>query len=344
VIDVRLSLSGPGRLWAALIKGTNERLKNVAGPIAPDVSLSATFRITSPVATGAGFLIGKVEWKDPDGRIRSDTATERVRNVSLIKINEVRLGVSCGATDQYIELYNASTRAVDLSRWMLVSRQSQWAPMKLATIPEGTSLMAHGFYLLWQSNSGLAAPASAVESTVYVRSAEGFKTGQKIEVDGETRTIAGVGSEAAPMTMLFAPVSTGPWLTIPAGATNLPVVSAEGFAPGQKIGIDIGGNYETATVTAVGNAATQTTLSAAAFAGATNIKLAADANVSAGDMLTISTGGRKEIVKVASVGSPGANGSGIEVATPLRLDHESGVDVSDVAPGLAFRRPLASRT
>ena len=78
------------------------------------------------------------------------------------------------------------------------------------------------------------------------------------------------------MTTLFVPVSTGPWLTIPAGSTNLPVTNAAGFEVGQKIGIDIGGNYELATVTAVGKAATQTTLSAAAAAGATNIKVAAD--------------------------------------------------------------------
>ena len=93
------------------------------------------------------------------------------------------------------------------------------------------------------------------------------------------------------MTTLFVPVSTGPWLTIPAGSTNLPVTNAAGFEVGQKIGIDVGGNYELATVTAVGKAATQTTLSAAAAAGATNIKVAADANMTVGDTLTVGTGG-----------------------------------------------------
>ena len=96
------------------------------------------------------------------------------------------------------------------------------------------------------------------------------------------------------MTTVFIPVSTGPWLTIPAGSTNLPVTNATGFEVGQKIGIDIGGNYELATVTAVGKAATQTTLSAAAVAGATNIKVAANSNMTVGDTLTVGTGGRKE--------------------------------------------------
>ena len=84
--------------------------------------------------------------------------------------------------------------------------------------------------------------------------------------------------------------------------------SAEGFAVGQKISIDLGGNTEIATVTAVGKAATQTTLAASTTPGATNIKLTALANVSAGDTLTISTGQRMERAVVASVGTAGPAG------------------------------------
>ena len=58
---------------------------------------------------------------------------------------------------------------------------------------------------------------------------------------------------------MFINVSTGPWLDFPAGMTNLPVHSAEGFAVGEKISIDLGGDLEIATVTAVGEAATHTT-------------------------------------------------------------------------------------
>lgn len=336
VTGVKLSIAGPSRQWRAVVSGTSETAKSFAGAIAPDASVSAIFRFTSPAATGAGFLTAKAEWRGVAGGMKSDTATERVRNVWPVKINEVRFGGSSNSTDQFIELYNASARPVDISEWSLVSTRSQWAPVALATIPKGTSLAAHGFYLLGLSDSGLAAPVSAGARTVYVRSAAGFAVGQKIEIDGELRTIAAVGTEAAPMTMVFAPVSTGPRLTIPAGATNLPVVSTAGFVTGQEIGIGIGGKYELATVTAVGKAATQTTLSAAASAGSTHIALAAGANISAGDTLTISTGERKEIVKVASVGAGGANGTGIELKDPLRLDHASGVDVSDVGTGISF--------
>ena len=132
------------------------------------------------------------------------------------------------------------------------------------------------------------------------------------------------------------PVSTGPWLTVPAGSTNLPITNAAGFAVGEKIGIDVGGNYEVAMVTGVGKSSTQTTLSAAAVAGATNIKLAADSSINVGDSLTLGTGSRVEVIAVTSVGTSGATGTGIGLATPLRFDHMSGVDVSDPGMGISF--------
>ena len=138
------------------------------------------------------------------------------------------------------------------------------------------------------------------------------------------------------MTTIFIPVSTGPWITIPAGSTNLPVANASGFAVGQKIGIDIGGNFELLTVTAVGKASTQTTLSAAAVKGATNIKVAANANMTVGDTLTIGTGERRELATITSVGTTGANGIGVNLAAPLRFDHIAGIDVSDVGTGISF--------
>ena len=89
---------------------------------------------------------------------------------------------------------------MDLSNWTLIHTPSQWAPVKLATIPAGTKLAAGGFYLLGLSNSGLAAPASPGATTINVRSTTGFETGQQIDIDGETRTIASVGTAATAMT------------------------------------------------------------------------------------------------------------------------------------------------
>jgi non-reducing end alpha-L-arabinofuranosidase len=313
--NVKLSLSLPAG-WTAIAAKTFE------APVAPGAAVSATFKVTSPAATAAGFLTAKAEWSK-----QSDTIAVRVRNVPPVKINEVRLN----AADQFIEIYNASAHPVDLSNWSLVHTPSQWASVKLAPIPSGVKLASGAFYLLGVSSSGLAAPAAAGATVIHVRSASGFTAGQKIEIDGETRTIAAMGAAASPMTTLFIPVSTVPWLTLPAGSTNLPVTNAAGFEPGQKIAIDLGGNYEEATVTTVGKPATQTTLSAAAGAGATNIKVVAGSNISTGDKLTVGTGARKEVVAVKSVAP-----AGIDLAAPLRFDHASGIDVWDLGTGIGF--------
>ena len=315
--------------------------RTFADTVAPGASVNATFKITSPAAASAGFLTGKAAWPNSTlGLDQFETTSQRLRNASPIKINEVRLG------EQFIELYNASESEVDISGWSLINTMSQWAPVKLATIPAGTKLAAHGFYLLGLSSSGLAAPASSGATTILVRNTTGFEVGQKINIGGETRTIASVGTAATAMTTVFIPVSTGPWLKFPAGSTSLPVTSADGLEVGQKIGMDIGGNYELATVTAVGKAATQTALSEAVAAGATNIKVTANADISVGDTLTVDTGGRKELVTVKSIvsvsaapagggrgGFRGAAGGGrageIELAAPLKFDHVSGVNVSD---------------
>ena len=343
VTGVKLSVSAP-RDWTSTVSGATETTKTFAGPVAPGASVSATFKITSPATTGAGFLTGKAKWTSlPGSGRRFDTIAQRVRNAFPIKINEVRFG------NQFIELYNASESEVDISNWTLTNTQSQWASVKLATIPSGTKLAAHGFYLLGLSSSGLAAPASPGATTIYVRSTTGFEIGQKIAIDGETRTIASLGTAATAMTTVFVPVSTGPWLTIPAGSTNLPVTSATGFEVDQKIGIGIGGNYEVATVTAAGNPATQTMLSEAAVAGATNIKVAANADLTVGDTLTVGTGGRKEILSVKRIisvsaapasrgrgGFGGGSGGEVELSAPLKFDHVSGVNVSDVGTGISI--------
>ncbi|HET7896837.1 MAG TPA: hypothetical protein VFL47_04190, partial [Flavisolibacter sp.] len=165
-----------------------------------------------------------------------------------------------------------------------------------------------------------------------------------IVIDGETRTITKMGTAATAMTTLFVPVSTGPWLTFPVGTTNLPITNATGFTVGQKIGIDLGGHYEVATVTAVGKAATQTNLVVAAKAGDNTIRVAENVNMTAGDVLTINTGARKEVVKVKriiNVVTTPARGAStqageVELTAPLKLDHMNGVDVAGAGTGISF--------
>ena len=254
-------------------------------------------------------------------------------------------------TNQFIELYNAGNKEIDISNWSLIGTQTEWAPVKLLTIPAGTKISANGFYLLGLAGSGLIAPATSGDKTINVKSITGFEAGQQIEIDGETRTIATMGTAASPMTTVYVPVSTGPWLTIPAGSTNIPVTNAAGFEVGQKIGIDLGGNYEVASVTAVGKAATQTNITIPAKAGDTVIKVAANNNMTVGDELTIGTGSRMEVVKVkriitvvsapvrggvqAPVAADESTGN-VELTAPLKFDQILDVDVAGKGTGITF--------
>ena len=351
VKDVVLSITMP-KGWKAVVQDSKETLKKFNDPLMPGASVKATFTVTAPETTGGGYLTGNAVWKDQrTGLSKSETSSQRLRNAFPVKINEVRFETGDNPTNQFIELYNAGDRYVDLSNWILINTRSMWAPVKLAAIPAGTKIAPHGFYLLGLSSSGLAAPANRGGNVINVRSTAGFETGQKINIEGESHAILTVGTAASSMSTIFVSVSTGPWLTIPAGSTNLPVTAPEGFEVGQKIGIDLGGNYEVATVTSVGKAATLTTLAAEAKAVETIIKVSANSNMTEGDMLTIGTGGRREIVKVKHLinivaapvrgafgqTGPGNSGPGeVELTSPLKYDHIIDTDVSDPGTGISF--------
>ncbi len=209
---------------------------------------------------------------------------------------------------------------MDISNWTLTEHPTQQAIFSTVKIPAGTKLAAGGFYLLGLSNSGLAAPAHAGDTTIHVRSTTGMSAGDTIDIGTgsgvETRKIASIGTAASNNTTLWQPLPEGPVITIPAGSTNVPVTSVAGFVVGQKIGIGYGATYptvakameqyEVATVTAVGKPGTQACLAADAHAGATNIKVTSVANISAGDKIRLdidSVGHGIETVTVTRVGT-----------------------------------------
>jgi lamin tail-like protein/collagen triple helix repeat protein len=79
---------------------------------------------------------------------------------SVVRVNEVQTGGTASAADEFVELVNAGTAAVDLSGWKLVYRSSAGtSDVSLATIPDGTTLAAGAFYLL--GGSGYAGSLAA---------------------------------------------------------------------------------------------------------------------------------------------------------------------------------------
>ncbi len=319
---VELSISVPGKQWTSVVSGTTKTSKTFADPVAPGASVSATFKVTSGPVAFNGDLVANASWTNPTSGKQSETAAEKVRNVSPIKINEFRIssGPPANSTDSFIELYNAGSSSVDISNWALTEHPTQQAIFSAVKIPAGTKLAAGGFYLFGLSNSGLAVPARAGDTTINVRSATGMAAGDTISIDTgssvETRKIVSVGTAASNNTTVWQPVPDGPVITIPVGSANVPVTNASGIVVGEKIAIGYGATYptvakaqeqyEVATVTAVGKRGTQAFLGADAAAGASNIKVTSVADISVGDKIRLdidSVGHGIETVTVTHVGT-----------------------------------------
>jgi hypothetical protein len=341
---VKLSIFAP-KGWTAVASDSNETSKTFAGPVAPGASVNATFKVTSGAAAFNGDLLGNASWTNGGKKLEATTA-EKVRNVSPIKINEF----SAQLTGGFIELFNAGTSNVDISNWTLTEHPAQQAIFSAVKIPAGTKLAAGGFYLLGLSNSGLAAPARANDSTIFVRSTAGMSVGDTISVDtgsgAESRKIVSIGTAASNNTTLWQPLPEGPVITIPAGSNSVPVTSTAGFEVGQKIAFGYGATYpavgrdteqyEVATVTAVGKAGTQAYLGADASAGSTNIKVTSVANISAGDKIRLdidSVGHGIDAVTVTRVGTQASRSALLSNAsagaTNIRLRNVNGFAVGE---------------
>ena len=115
------------------------------------------------------------------------------------------------------------------------------------------------------------------------------------------------------------------------------------------MGIDLGGQYEEVTVTAVGTPATQSNLASDAKAGDTQLSIVGTANLQPGSVLTVSTGDRTELVTVKEVlvsavpyvrqfGEPERphDPGLVSLEAPLKRDHAAGVDVSCTGTGISF--------
>ena len=201
-VGVKLSISVPSRQWTSVVPGTTNTSVTFPHPVAPGASVSATFRVTSGPAAFNGDLTGNASWTSPgQGGRQSATTAEKVRNVSPIKINEFRAGTSTNPTNSFIELYNSGASTVDLSQWSLTEHPAQQPIFSTVTVPAGTKLAGHHFYLLGLANSGLAAPASAGDTTLDLGNTSGFAAGQQIQIGAgpaaETRTIARITNSGA---------------------------------------------------------------------------------------------------------------------------------------------------
>jgi hypothetical protein len=364
VNNLTLSIAVPAG-WKSVVLNTKETSKKFNEPIPPDASVNATFTVTSSMQAFNGDINGKATWtSSSDNQLVTETVAEKVRNVNPLKINEFRIsdGSLENSTNSFIELYNASEAALDISGWTVTHHPAQLPAFSSIKIPAGTKVFPHGFYLLGLSNSGLAANAKKGESTIYVRNIAGMSAGDVIEIGTgtnlEKRKIVSVGTAAGPAiaenrggrpgetglpTTIWQPLPDGPVITIQPGSTNIPVTNIDGFKVGQKMAIGYGATYpavgrtmekyEVVTITSVGKQGTQAWLSADAKAGQTNIKVSSVANISAGDKIRLDIDSKGHGIETVTVKSVGTQSVRNTFGGPLKPNEDAGT-------GLELTEPL----
>lgn len=181
-----------------------------AGPPGPGLtSLDALAGLPCKSSTGTVQLD-----YDAAGHVTITCATSTPPPPSgTIRVNEVKTGGTGSAADEFVELFNSSTTAVDLSGWKLVYRSATGtSDVSLATIPDGTMLAAGGFYLLGGSgyaggpaadqsfSTGLAGTGGAVaikDGTGTAIDAAGWGTATNILVEGTAAAAPPAGSSIA---------------------------------------------------------------------------------------------------------------------------------------------------
>ena len=344
-----LALDAP-RGWKVTGKDGKQMRVNYA--VAPGQTVVAEFAVTSGSASFNGDLVALAAWGP-----KRESARLKVRNTEAVKINEFSV------TDGFIELYNASEKAVDLSGWTVRQHAANIPYFSDIRIPSGTKLAPKAYYLLGLAGSGLAVDAAKGDEVIYVRSVEGIRPGDEILVGGEKHRVKAVTAPAVAETnpavppfgrgmqpagtptTVWQPLPGGHGIEIPVGSTNIPVTSVAHFAVGQKMAIGYGTDrpavsnslekYEVVTVTEVGKPGTQGYLSMDAKPGDTNIKVSSVANISVGDKIRLdiaSEGHGIETVTVTKVGTASARNT---LNGPLKPGEDPGTGL-DIAEPLKF--------
>jgi hypothetical protein len=208
---------------------------------------------------------------------------------------------------------------------------------------------AGGNTTLWQPvPDGPVTKTPVGSTTVPVTSVAGFVPGEKIAIGYgatyptvaktlEKYEVATVTSVGKPGTQAFLGVDA------PAGATNIKVTSVANISAGDKIRLDIdsvGHGIEAITVSKVGTQSSRTALSADAAAGATNIKVRNANGFVVGDKLTVGTPANRETVNITAVGAASAAGAGVDFTPALAKPHLSREFVVAQGTGLDLAAPL----
>jgi Lamin Tail Domain/Collagen triple helix repeat (20 copies) len=132
-----------------------------AGPAGPKVgSLDELNGSTCHAPAGTGTLAIVYA---ADGTASIACKTDGGGGSGTVRINEFMTGTAAAASNEFVEIVNVGTAAIDLSGYKLVYRSAAGtSDTSLDTIPSGTTLAAGAFYLF--GGSGYTGPPAADQS------------------------------------------------------------------------------------------------------------------------------------------------------------------------------------
>ena len=281
----------------------------------------------------------------------------------LLGLSDSGLAVPARAGDKTIHV--RSTTGISVGDTISIDTGSNAETRKIVSV--GTA--AGSSTTVWQPlPDGMVITIPAGSSSVPVTSVNGFAVGEKIAI-GHGATYPTVAKalekyEVATVTAVGKP-GTQAFLgaNAPAGATNVKVTSVANISAGDKIRLDIdsvGHGIETVTVTKVGTQSSRTALTTEAGAGAASIRVRNANGFVVGDKLTVGTPASHETVTITAVAAMGpagagvdftpalakahlnrefvvAQGTGLDLAAPLKFNHAANLPFSVRGTGIAFQ-------
>jgi predicted extracellular nuclease len=131
---------------------------------------------------------------------------------SHVVISEVLLGTTGAGENEFIEIYNPMETPVDISGWVISKKTANAdvaSQSALATIPTGTQVKGHGYYLIAHSSYSGTTPASLIytenavasNNTIYLKNSGGtvvdkLGLGSTNDAEGSSKGNPSTGSSA----------------------------------------------------------------------------------------------------------------------------------------------------
>ncbi|NTX16634.1 lamin tail domain-containing protein [Myxococcus sp. CA051A] len=131
-------------------------------------TLSAKFDLVAANASGEGLVVATLDTQSVSAQLR---VTDAPTGADHVVISEAAPAGAGNANDEFIELFNPTATAVDLSGWKVQYKSVAGDRYLSATLPAGATIQPRGFYLVVHPQYSGAVSGDASWGTAFSMSA-----------------------------------------------------------------------------------------------------------------------------------------------------------------------------